>query len=168
VCSAHKFTHAADFQARAVVQNALFFGRVRVSRLVIPWVTYTSPALAHVGLHEADARARGMAVDVVSVPFHEVDRAVLDGEEHGLLKVVLAKGTDRILGATLVAEHAGDMIGEISLAVTAGLGLSRIGQTIHPYPTQGEVFRKAADQWRRQKLTPRVKALFARYFAWIG
>jgi pyruvate/2-oxoglutarate dehydrogenase complex dihydrolipoamide dehydrogenase (E3) component len=168
VCSAHKFTHAADFQARAVVQNALFFGRVRVSRLVIPWATYTSPALAHVGLHEADARARGMAVDVVSVPFHEVDRAVLDGEEHGLLKVVLAKGTDRILGATLVAEHAGDMIGEITLAVTAGLGLSRIGQTIHPYPTQGEVFRKAADQWRRQKLTPRVKALFARYFAWIG
>lgn len=167
VCSAFKFTHAADFQARAVVQNALFFGRARASRLVVPWATYTSPELAHVGLHEADAQTRGTAVDVVRVPFHDVDRAILDGEEHGLLKVVLAKGTDRILGATLVAAHAGDMIGEIALAMTAGLGLSRIGQTIHPYPTQSEVFRKAADQWRRRKLTPRVKTLFARYFAWI-
>lgn len=167
VCSAHKFTHAADFQARAVVQNALFFGRARVSRLVVPWATYTSPELAHVGLHEADARARGTAVDIVSVPFHDVDRAVLDGEEDGLLKLVLGKGTDRILGATLVAAHAGDLIGEVTLAMTAGLGLSRIGQTVHPYPTQAEVFRKAADQWRRRKLTPRVKALFNRYFAWV-
>ncbi|MBL8962337.1 MAG: mercuric reductase, partial [Gemmatimonadetes bacterium] len=160
ICSAYKFTHAADFQARTVVQNALFFGRARASRLVIPWATYTSPELAHVGLTEAAAHQAGTAVDTVMVPFHDNDRAILDGEEEGFLKVVLAKGTDRILGATLVAEHAGDMIGEITLAMTAGIGLSRIGQTIHPYPTQGEVFRKAADLWRRRKLTPTVRKLF--------
>lgn len=167
ICSAYKFTHAADFQARAVVQNALFFGRAKASRLVVPWATYTSPELAHVGLTEADATKRGVPVDVVTVPFHDLDRAILDGEDEGFLKVVLAQGTDRIVGATLVAEHAGDMIGEITLAMTAGIGLSKIGQTIHPYPTQGEAFRKAADMWRRRKLTPTVKRLFATYFRWI-
>jgi pyruvate/2-oxoglutarate dehydrogenase complex dihydrolipoamide dehydrogenase (E3) component len=165
VCSAYKFTHAADFQARAVVQNALFFGRARASRLVIPWATYTSPELAHVGLNEQDAAKTGVAFDSVVVPFHDLDRAILDGEDEGFLKVLLAKGTDRIIGATLVAEHAGDMIGEITLAMTAGIGLSKIGQTIHPYPTQGEAFRKAADLWRRRKLTPTVKRAFARYFS---
>lgn len=166
ICSPYKFTHAADFQARTVVQNALFHGRARASRLTIPWATYTSPELAHVGLTEADARARGHRVETVIVPLHDVDRAILDGEEEGFLKVVLAAGTDRILGATLVAEHAGDMIGEVALAMTARLGLSQIGRTIHPYPTQGEVFRKAADQWRRRKLTPGVKRLFATWFRW--
>ncbi len=168
ICSAYKFTHAADFQARAVVQNALFFGRAKASRLIIPWATYTSPELAHVGLTEADARKAGTAIDTVTVPFHDNDRAILDGEEEGFLKVVLAKDTDRILGATLVAEHAGDMIGEITLAMTAGLGLSKIGQTIHPYPTQGEAFRKAADLWRRRKLTPTVRKLFAAWFRWMA
>ncbi|MBK8248652.1 MAG: mercuric reductase [Gemmatimonadetes bacterium] len=167
ICSAYKFTHAADFQARTVVQNALFFGRAKASRLVIPWATYTSPELAHVGLTEADARKAGTEVDTVMVPFHDNDRAILDGEEEGFLKVILAKGTDRIVGATLVAEHAGDMIGEITLAMTAGIGLSKIGQTIHPYPTQGEVFRKAADLWRRRKLTPTVRKLFQAYFRWV-
>lgn len=167
ICSEWKFTHAADFQARTVVQNALFFGRARQSRLVIPWATYTSPELAHVGLCEADATKAGVAYDTVTVPFHDVDRAILDGQEEGLLKVLLAKGTDRIIGATLVAEHAGDMIGEITLAMTAGLGLSTIGRTIHPYPTQGEVFRKAADVWRRRKLTPTVRRLFAAFFRWV-
>jgi pyruvate/2-oxoglutarate dehydrogenase complex dihydrolipoamide dehydrogenase (E3) component len=168
ICSAFKFTHAADFQARTVIQNALFFGRAKASRLIIPWATYTSPELAHVGLTEADAQKAGTPVDTVTVPFHDVDRAILDGEEDGFLKVILARGTDRILGATLVAEHAGDMIGEVTLAMTAGLGLSKIGQTIHPYPTQGEVFRKAADIWRRRKLTPTVRALFATFFKWVN
>ena len=164
ICSKYKFTHAADFQARTVVQNALFFGRAKASRLIIPWATYTSPELAHVGLTEADALKAGTPVDTVTVPFHDLDRAILDGEEEGMLKVVLAKDTDRILGATLVAEHAGDMIGEMALAMTAGVGLSKVGQTIHPYPTQGEAFRKAADLWRRRKLTPSVKRLFATFF----
>jgi len=146
------------------VQNALFYGRARASRLVIPWCTYTSPELAQVGLTEADATARGVASDVVQLDFGHLDRAVLDGKTTGLLKVVLARGTDRILGATLVATHAGEMIGEVTLAMTNGLGLSAIGRTIHPYPTQAEVFRKAADQWRKRKLTPRVRQLFNWWF----
>ncbi len=167
VCSPHKFTHAADFQARAVVQNALFFGRVKASTLVIPWATYTSPELAHVGLSEAQARKKGVAADTVTVPLHDVDRVLLDGAEEGFLRVVVAAGSDRILGATLVAEHAGDMISEVALAMTNGLGLSAIGRTIHPYPTQAEVFRKAADAWRRRKLTPFVKKVFALFFRMV-
>ena len=163
ICTRYKFTHAADAMARIVVQNALFFGRARVSRLVIPWTTYTSPEVAHVGMYEEDASEAG-PVDTITIPLREVDRARLDGEDDGFLRVHLRKGTDRILGAILVAEHAGEMVSEITLAMTAGLGLSKIGGTIHPYPTQAEVFRKAADAWRRRKLTPRVKRLFESYF----
>jgi len=164
ICSRFQFTHTADALGRIVVQNALFFGRARASRLIIPWTTYTSPEVAHVGMYEKDARMAGLQVDTLTIPMHEVDRAVLDAETDGLLRLHLKKGTDRILGATLVAEHAGEMISEITVAMTSGLGLGRIGATIHPYPTQAEVFRKAADAWRRRKLTPRVKRLFQAFF----
>ncbi len=167
VCSAEQFTHSADFQARLVVQNALFFGRGKASALITPRVTYTSPEVASIGLTEQEAAAAGTPVDVVTVPLHDVDRARLDDETDGFCRVVLAKGTDRIVGATIVAEHAGENIGEVALAMTAKLGLSAIGQTMHPYPTQGEMLRKTADQWRRRKLTPTVRALFARYFALV-
>lgn len=165
ISSRHKFTHAADAQARIVIGNALFFGLGggRVSRLVMPWTTYTSPEVAHVGLSEREAIEEGHEVHTITIPLHEVDRAVLDGQEEGFFRVHLRKGTDRILGATLVADHAGDMIGEIGVAMTAGIGIGRIGSTIHPYPTQGEVFRKAADAWRRTRLTPRAK----RVFEWV-
>jgi pyruvate/2-oxoglutarate dehydrogenase complex dihydrolipoamide dehydrogenase (E3) component len=168
ICSRFHFTHAADAQARIVVQNALFHGRTRASRLIIPWTTYTSPEVAHVGMYEKDARAVGLQSDTLTIPMHQVDRAVLDGETEGFLRVHLKKGTDRILGATLVAEHAGEMISEISLAMTAGLGLGRIGATIHPYPTQAEAFRKAADAWRRKKLTPSVKRVLQLFFRFFG
>ncbi|MBA3521324.1 MAG: mercuric reductase [Gemmatimonadales bacterium] len=166
IASKYHFTHAADAQARLVIGNALFFGLGggKASRLVMPWVTYTTPELAHVGMHQRDAVAAGHEVHTITVPLHEVDRAVLDGEEEGFFRVHLKKGSDRILGATLVAEHAGDMIGEIVLAMTAGLGLGKIGSTIHPYPTQAEVFRKAADSWRRTRLTPAVKRAFKWFF----
>jgi pyruvate/2-oxoglutarate dehydrogenase complex dihydrolipoamide dehydrogenase (E3) component len=164
VCSPLKFTHLSDFHARLVVQNALFFGRGRASALVTPWVTYTSPEVAHVGLTEAGARERGVSIDVVHVPMAEVDRALIDDEAEGFCRVLLARGGDRIVGATLVAEHAGEAIGEVALAMTSGLGLGAIGRTMHPYPTQAEALRKAADQWRRRKLTPRVKGAFAGYF----
>ncbi len=164
VCSRYQFTHAADAHARLVVANALFFGRGRASRLVMPWCTYTSPEVAHVGLYEKDARAAGHAVDTITVSLEELDRAVLDEANRGFVRVHLKRGTDRILGATLVAEHAGDMIGELALAITAGVGLGRIGATIHPYPTQGEIIRKAADAWRRTKLTPTVKRIFEAFF----
>jgi len=163
-----QFTHNSDFQARYAIQNALFFGRKRASALVMPWCTYTSPEIAHVGMYEADARAAGHAVDTLTVPLEENDRAVLDGESDGFLRLHLKRGTDRILGATLVAGHAGDMISEVTVAMVNRVGLGGIGAAIHPYPTQGEIFRKAADVWRRGKLTPGVKKLFAAYFRFLA
>ena len=166
VCSQDRFTHTADAQARLVVGNALFFGLGggKASRLIIPRVTYTSPEVAHVGLSLGHAVESGYRVETITVPLERVDRAVLDGQEAGFLRVHHERGSDRIVGATLVAEHAGEMIGELALAMTAGVGLGRIGATIHPYPTQGEVFRKAADAWRRTRLTPRARRAFSRFF----
>ncbi|HVT17993.1 MAG TPA: mercuric reductase [Thermoanaerobaculia bacterium] len=164
VASRHQFTHVADAQARIVIQNALFMGKAKASALTIPWCTFTSPEIAHVGLYERDARARGHAVASLTVPLAEVDRAILDGEEEGFLRVVHETGSGKILGATLVAEHAGDMLGELCLAVTAGIALGRLAGVIHPYPTQAEVVKKAADIWRRGKLTPMVKRLFRLWF----
>ena len=164
VATRFQFTHIADAQARIVIQNALFFGRSKASALTIPWCTYTTPEIAHVGLYEKDAKERGVEVDTLTVPLSSVDRAILDGADEGFLRLHLARGKDRILGATLVAEHAGDMIGELCLAITRGIGLGKIASVIHPYPTQGEVVKKAADQWRRTKLTPGAKKLFERWF----
>lgn len=166
ICSNYKFTHAADAMARIVIQNALFFGRKKASALVMPWCTYTSPELAHVGFSERDAQARGIATDIFRVPFSSVDRAVADGEEDGFLKVVTQKGTDRILGATVVAQHAGEMISELTLALTNRIGLSGIAATIHPYPTQSEAIKKAADAYNRTRLRPWLKRLFERILAW--
>jgi pyruvate/2-oxoglutarate dehydrogenase complex dihydrolipoamide dehydrogenase (E3) component len=170
VSSRYRFTHAADAQARLVVANALFFGigGGKVSRLVMPWVTYTSPEVAHVGMSGREAAEAGHRVQTITLPLREVDRAVLDGREDGMFRVHLRAGTDRILGATLVAERAGEMIGEITLAMTARLGLGRIGATIHPYPTHSEVFRKAADAWRRSKLTPRARRVLAAFLRMVG
>ncbi|HVR99178.1 MAG TPA: mercuric reductase, partial [Thermoanaerobaculia bacterium] len=145
VASRYQFTHTADAQARLVLQNALFFGRAKASALTIPWCTYTTPEVAHVGMYEKDAREKGIEVDTLTVELSTVDRAILDGADEGFLRVHLEKGKDRILGATLVAEHAGDMIGELCLAITQGIGLGKIAGVIHPYPTQGEVVKKAAD-----------------------
>lgn len=164
VASKYQFTHTADAQARIVIQNALFFGRAKASALVVPWCTYTTPEVAHVGLYEKEAQEKGIAVDTLTIPLEANDRALLDGAEQGFLRVHLEKGKDRILGATLVAEHAGDMIGEICLAITQGIGLGKIAGVIHPYPTQGEVFKKAADTYRRGALTPLVKKIFGWWF----
>lgn len=166
VCSRFQFTHAADFMARIVIQNALFMGRRRVSALTIPWCTYTSPEVAHVGLTAADAAARGVAVDTFTQPLAKVDRAILDGENEGFVRVHVRQGTDRIVGATVVAAHAGDLIGELSLAITNGIGLRGVGASIHPYPTQGEAIRKVGDLHGRTRLTPGVKHLFAGWLAW--
>ncbi|MEJ7591952.1 MAG: mercuric reductase [Planctomycetaceae bacterium] len=166
VCSPFQFTHAADFMARIVIQNALFWGRKKSTSLVIPWCTYTSPEIAHVGLSEHEVKERRLEVDTYIQKFHDVDRAILDGEDEGFVKVHVKKGTDQILGATIVASHAGDMISEISLAMTHGLGLGRIGSTIHPYPTQAEAIRKLGDQYSRTRLTPFVKSLFRKWLGW--
>ncbi len=166
VCSPYKFTHAADAMARIVIANALFSGRQKASSLVVPWCTYTDPEVAHVGMHKDEAAERGLSVNTLTVNLRDVDRARLDGETEGFARVHLKKGSDAILGATIVARHAGEMINELSLAMTAGLGLSAIGRTIHPYPTQAESIRKLADDHNRTRLTPVVKRLFTAWFTW--
>jgi pyruvate/2-oxoglutarate dehydrogenase complex dihydrolipoamide dehydrogenase (E3) component len=159
VASRYKFTHAADALARIAIQNALFFGRKKASGLVIPWCTYTDPEIAHVGMDEADAEKRGFDVETLTVPLSDVDRAVVESAEDGFLRILATRGKGRVLGATLVAPHAGDIIGEICLATTHRLGLGKISSTIHPYPTYGEIVRKAGDLWMRGRLTPTVKTI---------
>lgn len=166
VCSQYKFTHAADFMARIVIRNALFKGRAKASALVIPWCTYTSPEIAHVGMYAKEAGARGIAIDTCTQELSDVDRAVLEGETEGFVRIHTKKGTDRIVGATIVAANAGDMISEITLAMTHGLGLKKIADTIHPYPTQAEAIRKVGDLYNRSRLTPFVKSLFQKWLAW--
>ena len=171
VCSSYKFTHAADAMAQIVIQNALFphpfgLGRASTESLVIPWCTYTEPEIAHVGMYEADARAKGIAVETFTQPLAEVDRAVLDGEDAGFARVHVRKGTDRILGATVVAADAGNLISEVTVAMKAGAGLGVIGSAIHPYPTQAEAWRKAANQLRKARFSDRQRAILGRLFAW--
>lgn len=166
ICSKYKFTHAADFMARIVIQNALFKGRAKASALTIPWATYTSPEIAHVGLSEHDAREQGIEIETFTQNMDEVDRAILEGETDGFVKIHVKGGTDKIVGATIVATNAGDMISEITLAMKAGLGLKTIGSTIHPYPTQAEAIRRTGDQYGRTRLTPLVKSLFNHWLSW--
>ena len=166
ICSPYQFTHAADFMARAVVRNALFLGRAKHSRLVIPWATYTSPELAQVGLNAAGAKEQGIEIDTYTQPMAEVDRAILEGETEGFVRVHVRKGTDEIVGATVVAPNAGDMIGELSLAMTRRIGLGSVANAIHPYPTQGEAIRKVGDLHGRTRLTPFVAGMFKKWLAW--
>jgi len=166
VCSQHKFTHAADFNARLVIQNALFLGRSKASSLLIPWCTYTSPELAHVGLTSTLATERDIRCDTYQQEFTEIDRAILQGETDGFVRVLTRKGTDDILGATVVAEHAGDLISEITLAMQHRIGLKKLSSVIHPYPTQAEAIRKLGDQYNRTRLTPFVKSMFRRWLEW--
>jgi pyruvate/2-oxoglutarate dehydrogenase complex dihydrolipoamide dehydrogenase (E3) component len=166
ICSSYKFTHVADAMARIVIANALFMAKQQVSTLVIPWCTYTDPEVAHVGMFEQETKDKGIDTMTLTIPLSNVDRALLDGETEGFARVHLKKGTDRILGATIVARHAGEMINELSLAMTARLGLSAIGKTIHPYPTQAEAIRKLADAYNRTRLTPFIKKLFSAWLKW--
>lgn len=171
VCSAFKFTHSADYQARIVIQNALFavgpFGKKKASDLIIPWATYTTPEIAHVGLYERDAREKGISIDTYVQHFKDVDRAILEGREEGFVKIHTRKGTDKIIGATIVAENAGDLISEITLAMKNGIGLSAISATIHPYPTNADAIRKLGDQFNKTKLTPMSKRVL-NFLRWIN
>ncbi len=165
-CLEHRFTHTADASARIVIHNALFLGRRRLSALTIPWCTYTDPEIAHVGLYVREAREKDIPVKTFTIPMHDVDRAIADGEEAGFVKIHVKERTDRILGATVVASHAGDMINEITLAIVAGIGLGTLARVIHAYPTQAEAIKKAADAYNRTRLTPTMQALLRRWLAW--
>ncbi len=129
----------ADAMARIVIRNALFFGRSKVSDLVIPWATFTFPEIAHVGLYESDLKERKIEFDVIKVGLEHNDRAICDGENEGFIKVLVKKGADKILGATIVTENAGDQINELTLAMQTNTGLGFIGNVIHPYPTVGGI-----------------------------
>ena len=171
ICFPFKFTHTADALAQIVIQNALFphplgLGYASTDNLIIPWATYTQPEIAHVGMYEKDAKAQGIEVDTFTFPLNEVDRAILDGEDEGFARVHVKKGTDQILGATIVASHAGDMISEYTLAMKGSLGLNTIAGTIHPYPTQAEVVKKTANAWRKTTLSESKKQLLSKLFSW--
>ena len=166
ICSAYKFTHTADAAAGIVVRNALFFGRARYSALTIPWSTYTSPEIAHVGLYPEQAAERGVEIDTYEVDLAEVDRARLEGDDEGFVKVHTKRGSGEIVGATIVATNAGDLISEVSLAMVSKSGLAGIAGTIHPYPTQAEALRRVANLYQKTRLTPGLAKLFTRLLAW--
>ena len=154
VCLAHQFTNTAAASARIVVRNALFLGRQRMSALTIPWCTYTDPEVAHVGMYVKEARQRRIPVKTFTIAMHDVDRAIADGEENGFVKIHVREGSDKILGATIVARHAGEMINSISLAMVTGIGLRELAKVVQAYPTQGAAIRQAADAYERTRLTP--------------
>jgi pyruvate/2-oxoglutarate dehydrogenase complex dihydrolipoamide dehydrogenase (E3) component len=166
VCLEHKFTHAAEASARVAVRNALFFGRERLSALIIPWCTYTDPEIAHIGLYVREARENDIPVTTFTILMHDVDRAVTDGEEDGFVKIHVRQGSDRILGATVVACHAGEMINGLSLAITSGIGLRALAKVIHTYPTQADAIKMAAKAYNRARLTPGLKLWSGRWLAW--
>ena len=172
ICFPLKFTHTADAMAQIVIQNALFphpfgLGRASTDSLIIPWATFTEPEIAHVGMYEKDAKDKGIEVETYTFALDEVDRAILDGEDDGFARIHIQKGTDKIVGATIVATHAGEMINEFSVLMKAGLGAKVIAGTIHPYPTQAEVNKKVVNLWRKAHFTPRTKALLMKLFAWM-
>lgn len=172
ICSRYKFTHAADAMAQIVIQNALFphpfgLGYASVESLNMPWCTFTDPEIAHVGMYEKDAKEKGLEVETYTYKLDEVDRAILDGDEEGFARVHIKKGTDKILGATIVASHAGNMISEFSVAMKTGGGAKLIAGTIHPYPTQAEVNKKVINLWRKAHFTQRTKDILIKLFAWM-
>jgi pyruvate/2-oxoglutarate dehydrogenase complex dihydrolipoamide dehydrogenase (E3) component len=172
VCSRYKFTHAADAMAQIIIQNALFphpfgLGYARVDSLVMPWCTFTEPEVAHVGMYEKEAKDIGIEVETYTYKLDEVDRAILDGEEEGFARIHIQKGTDKVLGATIVASHAGDMINEFSVLMKAGAGAKTIAGTIHPYPTQAEVNKKVVNLWRKAHFSQGTKNFLMKLFAWM-
>lgn len=162
----YQFTHLADAAARLAVQNAFFPVKKRFSSLVVPWATYTEPEIAHVGLYEQQAAERGWAIETLTIPLAELDRAILTGETQGFVRLHVTAKKGRIVGATIVGPHAGDLISEVSVAMAGGLGVGRLSSVIHPYPTLGEALRKAGDLWNRGRYTPRLERLVSGFLRW--
>lgn len=167
VASQYKFTHAADALARVAIQNALTPLGARAGALVIPWCTYTDPEVAHVGILQEEAARQGVAFETFTHRFAHVDRAILEGETDGFVRFLVQKRTGRLLGATVVGPHAGDLISEATLALSKGLGVRGLAGTIHPYPSVAEGLKKAAEAWNRTRLTPTVKSLLKAWLHWF-
>jgi pyruvate/2-oxoglutarate dehydrogenase complex dihydrolipoamide dehydrogenase (E3) component len=158
-----RFTHMADYQARVVARNILTplqWLRQKTNYSTVPWCTFLDPEVARVGLNEDQAKERGTACDLHTTPLADLDRAVVEDETAGLVKVLTARGSDRILGVTLVAAHAGDLIHEFVLAMRCGIGLGKISRVIHAYPTFAELARKTADAYQKTRFTPFAEKIF--------
>jgi pyruvate/2-oxoglutarate dehydrogenase complex dihydrolipoamide dehydrogenase (E3) component/uncharacterized membrane protein YdjX (TVP38/TMEM64 family) len=168
VTGPYQFTHVAAHQAWYTSVNSLFgiLRRFKVDYSVIPWATFTEPEIARVGLNESDAKEQGIPCEVTRYGIDDLDRAIADGEAHGFVKVLTVPGKDRILGVTIVGEHAGDLIAEYVLAMRHGLGLNKVLGTIHIYPTLAEANKYAAGEWKRAHLPERLLAWVAKYHRW--
>ena len=164
VCLKLKFNHTAEASAKIAVQNALLANRKRFDLLTIPWCTFTDPEVAHVGKYGDEALSVGKDVETLTENLENVDRAVLESEEEGFVKVHIRKGSGEVLGATIVSKHAGEMIGELTLAMTAGIGLAQLSHLIHPYPTRSEALGHIADRFAR-RLKPAKKDAVAKKLA---
>ena len=165
VCSEKKFPHIETAASGLVVHNALFWARERLSALAIPWCTYTDPEIAHIGMYVTEARAKGIPVKTFTVMMSDVDRAITDGEDDGFVKIHIKEGTDEILGATVAASHAGEMISEISLAMNAKIGLGALARVSHPYPTQSQAITMAANAYLATLRSPTRKWLQKRWLS---
>lgn len=162
VAGRHQFTHVADLHARTVVRNILLpFFKTKLDDSVVPRATFTDPEVAHAGLNETEAKGRGVTCDVFTQPFADLDRAIVSDEDAGFAKVLVAKGTDRILGVTIVSARAGDLLHEFVLAMKYGIGLAKLSATVHAYPTFAEIARKLGDRYQRARLTPLARRLSA-------
>jgi pyruvate/2-oxoglutarate dehydrogenase complex dihydrolipoamide dehydrogenase (E3) component/uncharacterized membrane protein YdjX (TVP38/TMEM64 family) len=168
VAGPYLFTHMASHQAWYAAVNALFgdFRRFKVDYSVVPWATFTDPEVARVGLNQVEARQRGVDVEVTRYELDDLDRAIADGEAHGFVEVLTARGRDTILGATIVGYHAGELIGEFVLAMKHGIGLNKLLGTIHIYPTLGEANKFAAGEWRKARKPEGLLRWVERYHGW--
>ena len=168
VAGPYQFTHTAAHQAWYAAVNALFdpFKKFRADYRVIPWATFVEPEVARVGLNELEAKEKGVPYEVTTYGIDDLDRAIADGEAHGFVKVLTVPHKDRILGATIVGEHAGDLLAEYVLAMKHGIGLNKILGTIHTYPTLAEANKYAAGQWKRAHAPLRLLAWVERFHAW--
>lgn len=163
IAGPYPFTHMADYQARLVARNILApfsFLQSKVDYSTVPWCTYLDPEIGHLGWNEDDARSHNVAYDVYRMPLAEIDRAVVEDETEGFVKVLTRKGNDRILGVTLVAAHGGDLLHEFALAMQCGIGLSKISGVIHAYPTFADLVKKTGDAYQKTRLTPLAKKVF--------
>jgi pyruvate/2-oxoglutarate dehydrogenase complex dihydrolipoamide dehydrogenase (E3) component len=168
VAGPYQFTHVASHQAWYAAVNALFgqFRRFKADYRVIPWTTFLDPEIARVGLSEDEAKAKGVAVEVTTYQLRELDRAIADSATTGFVKVLTPPGKDKILGATIVGDHAGELLAEYVLAMKHGLGLNKLLGTIHTYPTMAEANKFAAGNWKRAHAPQGLLAWVGRYHDW--
>jgi len=168
VAGPYQFTHTAAHMAWYAAVNALFgdFRKFKVDYSVVPWATFIEPEVARVGLNEQDAKEKNIPYEVTKYGIDDLDRAIADGTAHGFVKVLTVPGKDRILGVTIVGEHAGDLLAEFVLAMKHGLGLNKILGTIHTYPTLAEANKYAAGEWKRAHAPQKLLALLGRFHAW--